>query len=86
MRMDKFTIKAQEALAEAQNIAADSGQQQIEKEHLLLALLRQDDGITRPILQKIGVDPSSLENRLTDIIGQMPKVSGGSESFISNDF
>jgi len=85
MRMDKFTIKAQEALAEAQKIAGDSGQQQVEKEHLLLALLKQDDGITRPVLQKIGVDTYLLENRLIDIIGQMPKVSGGSELFISND-
>ena len=85
MRMDQFTIKAQEAIAEAQKSAEMNGQQQIEREHLLLALLRQDDGITRPILQKVGVDPVALETRIDAAVQNMPKVSGGGEVFISKE-
>ena len=73
MRMDQFTIKAQEALAGAQDIADRGGQQQIEKEHLLLALLGQEEGITRPILQKVGIDPALaspiLVTTITDTFG-----------------
>ncbi len=85
MRMDQFTIKAQEAIAEAQKSAEMNGQQQIEREHLLLALLRQDDGITRPILQKVGVDPVALETRIDAAVQNMPKVSGGGDVFISKE-
>jgi len=85
MRMDQFTIKAQEAIAEAQRLAEQNGQQQIEKEHLLLALLRQDEGITRPIFQKVGIDPVALETRVDSMVASMPKVSGGGEVFVSRE-
>ncbi len=85
MRMDQFTIKAQEAIAEAQRLAEQNGQQQIEKEHLLLALLRQDEGITRPIFQKVGIDPVTLETRVDSMVASMPKVSGGGEVFVSRE-
>ncbi|HEY3281037.1 MAG TPA: Clp protease N-terminal domain-containing protein, partial [Armatimonadota bacterium] len=57
MRLDKLTVKSQEALQEAQNLAQTAGNPQVDVEHLLAALLRQPDGIVPPILQKLGVNP-----------------------------
>ena len=76
MQPDKFTIKAQEAIAAAQKKAEASRQQQIEPEHLLLALLEQSEGIVVPILQKLGADPAAIAAELTQAVGAMPKVSG----------
>jgi len=77
MRLDKLTVKAQEALAASQGIADEGGQQVIEPEHLLKALLDQAEGIVRPIVQKVGADPDVIENDVTNAIAAMPKVSGG---------
>lgn len=76
MRLDKLTTKAQDAVQDAQHIAGENGQQQIEPEHLLLALLRQEGGIVSPILRKLGADPEQLASRVSAEIGKMPKVSG----------
>ena len=56
MRFDRFTIKAQEALETAQNLAAEVQSPELGVQHLMLALIRQTDGIATPILQKLGVD------------------------------
>ncbi|GAB4286766.1 MAG: ATP-dependent chaperone ClpB [Coriobacteriia bacterium] len=76
MRLDKLTIKAQEALQAAQGIAADASSQVIEPEHLLKALLDQAEGIVRPIVQKVGADPDAIEADVTAAVETMPKVSG----------
>jgi len=76
MRLDKLTIKAQEALQAAQGIAADASSQVIEPEHLLKALLDQAEGIVRPIVQKVGADPDAIEADVTAVVETMPKVSG----------
>ncbi len=76
MRMDKLTIKAQDALQDAQHVADESRQQQIEPEHLLLALLQQEGGIVAPILQKLGARPEDLAARVQRDLDRMPKVSG----------
>jgi len=76
MRLDKFTIKSQEALGEAQRLAEGMGHQQVEPEHLLLALIGQQDGIVVPILQKLGVDPGTVTNRINAELSRRPKVSG----------
>ncbi|MEN6357818.1 MAG: ATP-dependent chaperone ClpB [Armatimonadota bacterium] len=76
MRLDKLTIKAQDALQDAQHIATESGQQQIEPEHLLLALLQQEGGIVDPILEKLGAGPQTLAARVQQEIDKMPKVTG----------
>jgi ATP-dependent Clp protease ATP-binding subunit ClpB len=76
MRLDKLTIKAQDAVQDAQHFAEENGQQQIEPEHLLLALLKQEGGIVAPILQKLGVKPDELASRVQSQIDRMPKVSG----------
>ena len=77
MRLDRLTVKVQEALQAAYGIADDAGQQVIEPEHLLKALLDQADGIVRPVLQKVGADPASIAADVMSAIDAMPKVSGG---------
>jgi len=76
MRLDRLTVKAQEALQAGYGIAADAGQQTIEPEHLLKALLDQAEGIVRPVVQKVGADPDAIGNEVGEAIGRLPKVSG----------
>ena len=77
MRLDKFTLKSQEALEAASALAGQKNQQEIAPEHLLLALLEQTDGVVVPVLQKLGARPEQIKDRLESEIGQMPKVYGG---------
>ena len=77
MRLDKLTVKAQEALQEAKNIADKYNQQQIDVEHLLIALIEQPEGVVIPILQKIGVDIDQLKARLDEHLRSLPQVYGG---------
>ena len=76
MRFDKFTLKLQEGLQEAQGIAASYGHQALEAEHLLLSLLRQEDSMVKGILVKIGVDPATIEDDLKKFLEKTPKVLG----------
>jgi ATP-dependent Clp protease ATP-binding subunit ClpB len=76
LRFDKLTIKAQEALQEAQEIAARHDHQQIEPLHLLSALVAQSDGVVRPILQRLGSSPEALTNEIELAFGRLPKVTG----------
>ena len=84
LRMDKFTIKVQEALLEAKSLAERNHHQQIEPSHLLIALLNQQDGITIPIFQKLGVDPNILLNELHKELDRIPKVTGYEETYLSS--
>ena len=86
MRLDKFTQKMQEALQAAQDVASQSNHQEITNEHFLLALLDQSDGITQPLLEKIGVQPNQLRDRLMTDLNRKPKVTGASVDLrLSND-
>jgi ATP-dependent Clp protease ATP-binding subunit ClpB len=76
MRIDKFTQKMQEALQAAQDLASQSNQQEITNEHFLLSLLDQTDGITQPLLEKIGVQPNQLRDRLMIELDRRAKVTG----------
>src|SRR3972149_3037845 len=76
MRYDKFTTKLQEALAEAQSLALGQDHQQIEPQHLLLALLNQEDGGVGSLIAKAGGNPNALKQALTQAIGRLPKVEG----------
>src|SRR5213596_1043258 len=76
MRIDKFTQKMQEALQAAQDIASQSNHQEIANEHFLSALLDQTDGITRPLLEKIGVNANQLRDGLRSELERRPKVHG----------
>ena len=60
MKFDKFTIKVQEAMMSARSLAQTNYNQQIEPVHILISLIEQEDGITRPLLQKLGVNANKL--------------------------
>jgi ATP-dependent Clp protease ATP-binding subunit ClpB len=77
MRLDKFTIKAQEALQAAQSLADQRGHQTLEPEHLLLALLQQREGVVSPVLGKLGARVETLQPQLEAEIAKMPQVRGG---------
>ncbi|RIK83001.1 MAG: ATP-dependent chaperone ClpB [Planctomycetota bacterium] len=85
MRFDKFTIKAQEAVQRAQELAADRGNPQIDGLHLLAALLDETEGLVAPVLAKIGANRAQLDKMVDDEIGHLPKVSGGSPPQPSSD-
>lgn len=76
MRFDRLTLKAQEAVGEAQNIAGKLNQQEIAPEHLLLALMRQEGGVVPAILKKIGANISKMEGDLESAIRALPQVTG----------
>ena len=76
IRFDQFTYKAQEALQSAQTLAEEHHQQQIQGEHLLLALIRQTEGVVLPIFQKIGINLEMIGQDLEEAIDQLPQVSG----------
>ncbi|HEX2788373.1 MAG TPA: Clp protease N-terminal domain-containing protein [Ignavibacteria bacterium] len=75
---NKLTLKSQEALQEAQQIAADNSNQQIEPEHLFAALIKDPAGITSSILMKLGVNKDLMASRNEEFIRAFPKVSGAS--------
>ncbi len=76
MDIEKFTLKAQEALQEAKSTAERKHHQQIDVEHLLLALLGQKEGIVIPILQKLGSNPDLIASQLGDELNRIPQVTG----------
>ena len=85
MRQDKWTIKAQESLQQAMDYASEKNNQQIEPEHLLLALLNQEDGVVGEIVNQIGVNQSSLTSKVKKLVDNLPKVSGSNtNSYLSN--
>jgi ATP-dependent Clp protease ATP-binding subunit ClpA len=77
MKIDKFTVKAQEALQEAQAVARRRDQQEILPEHILASLLAEKDGFVVPLLQRIGADPKLVQGRLDDELKKVPQVHGG---------
>src|SRR5437867_9777808 len=87
MQFDRFTIKAQEALQAAQAMAQRHSHQQIDGEHLMLALLEQTEGLLRPLLQKLGVAPSALSADLDGELDRRHKVHGttSTDTFLSSD-
>lgn len=76
MRMDRFTIKAQESLQSAQTLAEQLGNQEIEPDHLLSALLSQDEGVVLPLLKKLGANVAQLRTKVEERMNKFPKVSG----------
>ncbi|MES2237481.1 MAG: ATP-dependent chaperone ClpB [Pseudomonadota bacterium] len=86
MRLDKLTTKFQQALADAQSLAVGNDQQFIEPQHLLLALLNQDDGGTASLLARAGVNVGGLKLALSKALERLPKVEGhGGEVSIGRD-
>ncbi|NJB67777.1 ATP-dependent Clp protease ATP-binding subunit ClpB [Desulfobaculum xiamenense] len=76
MDLNKFTQKSQEAISQAQDVAVKFGHQQIDAEHLLLALVMQEHGIVGRLLEKAGYDPAAYAEALKRELAKLPRVSG----------
>ena len=76
MNLNQFTQKSVEAIQAAQQLAGDRQNQQIRQEHLLLCLLEQKEGLIPQLMQKIGIDPAALRQKLTAAVERLPQVSG----------
>ncbi len=76
MRLDKFTIKAQEALAAAQDVAGQRNHQEVAPEHLLKALLDQEQGLASSLLSKLGVEAGGLGRKLDAALDALPQIKG----------
>ncbi|MBI2953502.1 MAG: AAA family ATPase [Chloroflexi bacterium] len=74
MKIDRFTERAQEALAHSQEILRSMGHTQLDIEHLLMALLDQADGLVPQILQKLAIDPQAFRQKISDILDANPRV------------
>jgi ATP-dependent Clp protease ATP-binding subunit ClpB len=85
MNLEKLTLKSQEALTAAQSLARERSHQQLEPEHLALALVRQTDTLTPQILQKLGVQAQPLEADLDKELARRPKVAGSTQLYPSNE-
>jgi len=83
MRMEKLTVKAQEAVQDGQAIARRAGHPAYEPEHLAQALLGQEEGVVEPILRKIGADPKLVASRVEEALRKLPRVQGGEGATLS---
>lgn len=83
MRLDRFTLRGQEAVRAAIEKAEVNQHQQVEPEHLLIAMLEQEEGIVRNLLAKIGTNVQVVLNDVNAAIGRFPKVQGGNQYFSS---
>ena len=82
IRFDKLTVKTQEALQAAQEIAARHDQQQLEPLHLLAALVEQPDGIVPPLMARLGVQTEALSGEIEAQLQRLPKVTGISQQYL----
>src|SRR4051812_30883363 len=85
MRPESFTVKVQESLDRAQRLARERGQQSLEPAHVLLALLQDESGVARALLEKLGVEPGLVEGDAAAIADRLPRVSGSDDLYVSND-
>jgi len=84
MRLDRLTIRAQEAVQRAQELAAELGNQEIQSAHLLAALVEQPEGIVTPLFQKLGAPPAAVAAELRRELEKLPKIGGvGGGEFLS---
>src|SRR5947209_8678534 len=83
IRFDKLTVKAQEALQKAQEIAGSHENQQIEPIHLLAALIQQPDGVVPPLLARLGIRTESVMPDIEREIGRLPRVTGFAQQNMS---
>ncbi|MCL4502141.1 MAG: ATP-dependent chaperone ClpB [Deltaproteobacteria bacterium] len=86
MPIDKLTYKAQEVLQGAQELARQLNHNQLEPAHLLRTLLAQEEGLIRPLLQKLEVDPKVLTKKVDDLLTRLPRVSGEGQIYLSPAF
>lgn len=84
MNLNKFTLKAQEAIESAVALAEKMNHQQVEPEHVLAAMIEQPEGVTRPILGKIGANMQTILTEVEAAIKKFPEVSGFGQKFYGN--
>jgi ATP-dependent Clp protease ATP-binding subunit ClpB len=85
MRIERFTQKAAEAIASAQQLAEGEGHAQLEALHLLYALVEQPDGVVPAVLERIGHEPGALAQQIRDELARLPKVSGATQLTLSEE-
>ena len=85
MNISKFTQKSQEAIAAAEKLAVQNGNQQIDEEHLLVALLNISDSLIASLVAKMGIQKEVFVNEAESLIQKLPKVSGGGQEYVSAD-
>src|SRR6185369_10699920 len=78
IRWDKFTVKAQEAVQRANELASEHGNPELQPLHILAALLEDKEGIVPPVLEKIGIGPQAVLSEIYGALEKLPKVSGAS--------
>ena len=83
MNYENFTIKTQEALQEASSIANKNDNSEIGTEHVLQALLEQQDGLIAPVVERVGVPAIELTKKVRDLVSSNPKVSGAAQVYLS---
>ena len=81
MRLDKFTLRGQEAIQSAIELAERNQNQQVEPEHILCAMLDQPEGIVRPLLGKLGANIQVVKNDCEAAVARFPRVQGGQQYF-----
>ena len=79
MNINKFTQKSIQAVQDCEKTAMEYGNQEIEQEHLLYALLTQEDGLIPKMMEKMGLDVNLVTNRVEQAIGKRAKVQGGKQ-------
>ena len=85
MDYEHFTLKTQDALQNASALAQKNDHSEIGLEHLLSALLSQQDGIVVPVIERVGVDVQSLQKQVDDLLDTYPKVTGNAQMTLSNE-
>lgn len=85
MTYDNFTIKAQESILKAQQIAAGVDQQQVDTPHLLKGIIETDENVANFLLQKSGVNMATLKRKIEESIKEYPRVEGSEKQYLTND-
>ncbi len=85
MTLEKFTIKAQEAVQEAVNTAQRAGQQSIEPVHILYGIISKGKDVSNFIFQKLGVNAAQIENLVNNEIQHLPRIQGSGQPYLSNE-
>ncbi len=86
MNFDRFTVKAREAIADAQNLAGKYGNPEIRPHHLLMVLLTQEKGVATSLLSQVGADTQGLTRSVAQALDELPKVHGGAKANVSRQF
>ena len=83
MRFDRFTVKSQELIQNAQTLASNHGNQQIEPVHLLAAMLEEKEGVARSVFKRLGASGERIAAAASQAVGRLPKVSGVGDVYLS---